>query len=463
MKHADILCWYGCTGDLGYKMTFPALFNMAKHGTLNVPIIGVALSGWTLKDLQERARDSIESHGGGINNKEDETAFDLLLQHLEYVDGDYTHPSTFEELKRRVDARGASRPAHYLAIPPSLFPTVIESLGRVGLADDGRVIVEKPFGRDLQSARDLTATINRVFPEEAVYRIDHYLGKEEVLGVLYARFANSVFEPLWNRTCIESVQITMAEDFGIKGRGHFYDGVGAIRDVVQNHMLQLVAMLAMEPPIMDRDSIQAEKEKVLRAMTPVSKRGVVRGQFDTYRSADGVGANSRVETFAAMRLHIDTWRWAGVPFFLRTGKNLPVHVTEAYIKLRKPPLMVLPEQSRTKEADAIRFRVTPSGQIGISLNVKAPGPDFAGERAELVVREDNPDEMTPYERLLGDAIEGDKLLFTSATAVDNAWRIIDPALNLDDRPLSYATGSWGPTDATDHLIGDHGPWHDPVE
>jgi glucose-6-phosphate 1-dehydrogenase len=462
MTHADILCWYGCTGDLGYKMTFPALFNMAKRGTLTVPIIGIALSGWTLKDLHERARDSIETHGGGINDKKDAAAFDLLLEHLDYVDGDYTNPATFTELRRRVDARGASRPAHYLAIPPSLFPTVIQSLGTAGLADDGRVIVEKPFGRDLESARELTKTINKVFSEEAIYRIDHYLGKEEVLSVLYTRFANSVFEPLWNRTCIESVQVTMAEDFGVKGRGHFYDSVGAIRDVVQNHMLQLVAMLAMEPPIIDRDSIQTEKEKVLRAMSPVSKRSVVRGQFDTYRTVEGVKPDSKVETFAAMRLHIDTWRWAGVPFFLRTGKNLPVHVTEAYVKLRKPPLMVLPEQSRNMEADAIRFRFTPSGQIGLTLNVKAPGPNFSGERAELMVREDNPDEMTPYERLLGDAIEGDKLLFTSATAVDNAWRVVDPALRIDEDPSTYATGSWGPTDATDHLIGEHGPWHDPV-
>jgi len=462
MTHADILCWYGCTGDLGYKMTFPALFNMAKRGTLNVPVIGIALSGWTLKDLHERARDSIETHGGGINDKADAAAFDLLLKHLDYIDGDYASPGTFTELRRRVDARGASRPAHYLAIPPSLFPTVIQSLGTAGLADDGRVIVEKPFGRDLESARELTKTINKVFSEEAIYRIDHYLGKEEVLSVLYTRFANSVFEPLWNRTCIESVQVTMAEDFGVKGRGHFYDSVGAIRDVVQNHMLQLVAMLAMEPPIIDRDSIQTEKEKVLRAMSPVSKRSVVRGQFDTYRTVEGVKPDSKVETFAAMRLHIDTWRWAGVPFFLRTGKNLPVHVTEAYVKLRKPPLMVLPEQSRNMEADAIRFRFTPSGQIGLTLNVKAPGPNFSGERAELMVREDNPDEMTPYERLLGDAIEGDKLLFTSATAVDNAWRVVDPALRIDEDPSTYATGSWGPTDATDHLIGEHGPWHDPV-
>jgi glucose-6-phosphate 1-dehydrogenase len=462
MTHADILCWYGCTGDLGHKMTFPALFNMARRGTLSVPIIGIARSGWTLKDLHERARDSIETHGGGINDKGDEAAFELLLKQLDYIDGDYTNPATFAELKKRVDAHGASRPAHYLAIPPSLFPTVIRSLGTSGLAGGGRVIVEKPFGRDLESARELTATINEVFPEEAIYRIDHYLGKEEVLSVLYTRFANSVFEPLWNRTCIESVQITMAEDFGVKGRGHFYDSVGAIRDVVQNHMLQLVAMLAMEPPIIDRDSIQAEKEKVLRAMSPVSKRSVVRGQFDTYRTVEGVKPDSKVETFAAMRLHIDTWRWAGVPFFLRTGKNLPVHVTEAYIRLRKPPLMVLPEQSRTMEADAIRFRFTPSGQIGLTLNVKAPGPDFSGERAELMVREDNPDEMAPYERLLGDAIEGDKLLFTSATAVDNAWRVVDPALRIEEDPSTYATGSWGPTDATDHLIGEHGPWHDPL-
>ncbi len=462
MRNSDILCWYGCTGDLGHKMTFPALFNMAKRGNLNVPVLGIALSGWTLEDLQKRARDSIETFGGGINTKDDEKAFAKLIDSLDYIDGDYASPTTFAAIKRKLDSKGASKPVHYLAIPPFLFPTVIESLGKAGLADNARVVVEKPFGRDLASARELTATIKSVFPEDAIYRIDHYLGKEEVLGVLYARFANSVFEPLWNRTTIESVQITMAEDFGVQGRGKFYDSVGAIRDVVQNHMLQLVALLAMEPPIMDNESIQIEKEKVLKAITPISKRSVVRGQFDGYRDIDGVAEDSTVETYAALRLHIDTWRWAGVPFYLRTGKNLPVHVAEAYIRLRRPPLHVLPEQHRGRERDAIRFRFTPSGQIGLALNVKAPGPDFSGERAELMVREDNPDEMTPYERLLGEAIEGDKMLFTSSQAVESAWKVVGPALRSNTAPEVYTSGSWGPVKAADKLIGEHGPWHDPI-
>lgn len=460
---SDALVWFGCTGDLGLKMTFPALFRMERRGMLQIPIVGVASSAWTHDDLVERARQSVDEFGGGIQDDRDAAAFDRLAKRLTYVDGDYGDASTFKQVSEILAAANAERPAHYLAIPPGLFETVITALGRAGLADQGRVIVEKPFGRDLESARDLSRVVHEVFPEERVFRIDHYLGKESVLGIMYARFANSMLEPFWNRDTIDSVQITMAEDFGIAGRGKFYEGVGALRDVVQNHVLQIVTLLAMEPPIdIEAGSVRAEADKVLRAIDPLSADDLVRGQFDGYRDEPGVAADSDVETFAALRFEIDNWRWGGVPWFVRAGKNLPVRATEAHIRLRKPPAKIFPDDRvPTGGSDYVRIRVTPDGQLALGLRTKEPGPQFAGELSELLLHSEPGPELTAYERLFGDALEGDQTLFTSVSGVEAAWAIVDGVTGTHDSAERYMPGTWGPVDNTDHLIGRHGPWYDP--
>jgi glucose-6-phosphate 1-dehydrogenase len=449
---SDALAFFGATGDLAYKKIFPALHAMARRGHLEFPVIGVAKSGWNLDQLRARARESIEKHGGGVNDE----AFARLIARLGYIDSDYQDPATYAALLKAMG--GAQHPAHYLAIPPSLFATVIENLGSSGCARNGRVIVEKPFGHDLPSAQALNLTLHTVFDESAVFRIDHYLGKEPVQNLVMFRFANAFLEPIWNRRYVHSVQITMAENFGVQGRGAFYDANGAIRDVVQNHLLQVVAYLAMEPPLTTYpESIQDEKVKVFRSILPLNPKDLVRGQFTGYRKEQGVKPNSTVETFAAVRLHIDSWRWDNVPFFIRAGKCMPVTATEVLVTLKRPPL----RKFRPEDANHFRFRLGPDVVIAVGAQIKKPGEHMESAPTELkLVQRPEGEEMDAYERLLGDAMGGDRLLFTRQDAVEAQWAIVQPILGDVTPALEYQPGTWGPAEA-ERLTAEVDGWHNP--
>ena len=450
---SDAFVFFGATGDLAYKKIFPALQAMIRAGELAMPIIGIARAGWTLDKLRDRARDSLQKNGGL-----DEVAFTKLSTQLRYVEGDYNDPATYERLRRTLN--GAERPLHYLAIPPSMFATVVQGLARAGCAENARVIVEKPFGRDLASARALNRTLHEVFPESAVFRIDHYLGKEAVQNLLYFRFANSFLEPVWNRNYINNVQITMAENFGVQGRGSFYEEVGAIRDVVQNHLLQVIALLAMDAPVgRDPESTRAEKLRLFRAMQPLDPKHVVRGQFRGYREEAGVAPDSHVETFVALRLCIDTWRWAGVPFYIRSGKRLPVTATEVMVDLKCPPLAIF-DDITAAQSNYFRFRLSPEVVISVGARVKRAGDEMLGEPVELVARRSPASEDLPYERLLGDAIRGDTSLFTRDDAVEAAWRVVEPILGNATPLAEYEPDTWGPASAAAVVAGAEG-WHDP--
>ncbi|HEY1535964.1 MAG TPA: glucose-6-phosphate dehydrogenase [Polyangiaceae bacterium] len=452
-SQSDALVLFGATGDLAHKKIFPALQAMVKHGHLDIPVIGVAKAGWNLDQLKARVKDSLEKHGGGV----DAGAFDKLSSLLRYVDGDYKDPKIFDQLKRTLGA--ARRPLHYLAIPPSLFSSVVAELGRSGCAAGARVVVEKPFGHDLLSARALNLALLAVFPEGDVFRIDHYLGKEPVQNLLYFRFSNPLFEAIWNRNYIDSVQITMAESFGIDGRGAFYEQTGAVRDVIENHLLQVVACLVMDSPSSgDPESIRDEKARALAGVAPIETKSLVRGQFRGYRNEPGVAPHSQVETFAAVRLVINGPRWEGVPFYIRAGKCLPTTRTEVLVELKLRESSAFGEN--VAQRNYVRFELGPDVATALGIRSKVAGEAMVGEEIELLAAQGASDEMDAYERLIGDALKGDATLFAREDMVEEEWRIVAPILTHLEAPIEYQRGTWGPAEA-DRLIENSGGWHQP--